>query len=65
MAESIPVRGAVVEPGTPRSCRTREGREKRRFMTRGEARAAAKATNVPGVRAYRCPNCPFFHVGHP
>jgi hypothetical protein len=39
---------------------------KKKYATREEA-LAAKATHhrkEPDVRAYRCPECRFWHVGH-
>lgn len=49
-------------------CFTKDGRAKKRYDTRAEAkrarqRAIAKFDNDPGD-AYRCPQCDYFHLGH-
>lgn len=49
----------------PRQCTlAKRKRYKRRYATLGEARRAAKVTMEPGIVAYACDHCGFFHIGH-
>lgn len=52
-------------PDVPRQC-TLAGRRryKRRYPSLGDARRAANASLEPGIMAYECSYCGFFHIGH-
>jgi hypothetical protein len=41
-----------------------EGRPKRRYDSRSEARAAAAKYPDEPVKPYRCSQCGYFHLGH-
>ena len=50
-------------------CFTSDGRPKRRWATRAEAKAALRQQErwpdfVPGTAPYRGPSCNYFHLGH-
>jgi hypothetical protein len=54
-----------------RYCTTEDGRPKRRYDSRADAKRAVKAILDNGVSpdparigAYRCPVCDYFHIGH-
>jgi hypothetical protein len=54
-----------------RSCTTEDGRPKRRYESRAEAKRAVRAILDQGtssdparIGTYRCPVCDYFHVGH-
>jgi hypothetical protein len=63
---------AAAQPRVPHNlgqfhCTSREGVGKRTYMTRDIARSVAKRLKLKGstgVRAYHCPNCGLYHVGH-
>jgi rubrerythrin len=39
-------------------------RQKRRFDSREEAKAAIRPGRKKYMQSYRCPVCGFFHIGH-
>jgi hypothetical protein len=49
----------------PRQCKLRGGKRfKRRYFTLGQAQEAARERNEPGLNAYYCDYCNYFHMGH-
>lgn len=53
------------------ACRTTAGKPKVRYDTRAAAKAAARwmldnidDADPTAMKAYRCPTCGFFHLGH-
>lgn len=49
----------------PRQCKLKNGRKfKRRYFTLGRAQEAARQQNEPGLTAYLCEYCNYFHMGH-
>ena len=49
----------------PRCCRTDDGQPKLRFTTRADAKEHIRRFPFdPGLHAYKCRHCGYFHVGH-
>lgn len=49
----------------PRQCTLRGGKKfKRRYFTLGRAQEAARERSEPGLNAYYCDYCNYFHMGH-
>lgn len=59
-------------PGQARPCVNKDGTTKRSYATSAMAKSFAKATSLrtpqgpddPPIRAYHCPACGLYHVGH-
>lgn len=49
----------------PRQCTIVRGKKfKRRYFTLGRAQEAIRESNEPGLNAYYCDYCNYFHMGH-
>lgn len=64
---AVPVRWHDPHSARPRDCFTAGGYPKLRYEQRWQAKSAARKLAAQGkgeCRAYLCPRCGYFHIGH-
>ncbi len=53
------------DDGPFRMCHSSDGRTKRRFLSRADAKAHLKSRpDLVGMNVYRCTVCGYLHIGH-